>query len=282
MAGRMTGSALTRLLAVTPTGADIFDGEPNGPAGKRAYGGHLAAQALASACRTVTGDRVPTSLHVQFLRGGDAGVPVRYEVERTHDGRTTSSRRVLGRQEERVLVSATALFAVPAKGPQHSDSTAAEDPQQLARTGPIGPAPSLPLEEIDIRIRDSGEGPGFVRRLWWRITADLPDDPMLHAGIAVYVTDIYGVDSILAVHGYSMTDRSHHAATTDSSTWFHGPIRADRWNLLETRSPAAARGRGVVTAGLYDAHGSRLATLVHEGQVVRRTTTGRDLARGNP
>lgn len=262
---------LTRLLAVTPAGEGVFEGAPNGPAGKRAYGGHLAAQALASACRTVAADRVPTSLHVQFLRGGDASEPVHYAVERVHDGRTSSSRRVLGRQGDRVLVTATALFAVPADGPQHSDTAKAGDPEQMPRTGPIGPAPSLPLDEIDIRIRDDGEGTEFVRRLWWRVSTDLPDDPLMHACIAIYVTDIYGVDPVLAVHGHSMTDRSHHAATTDSSTWFHRPMRADRWNLLESRSPAAARGRGVMTAGLYDADGVRVATAVHEGQAVTRT-----------
>lgn len=261
---------IATVLDLTPVGTDMFVGPPNGPPGKRAYGGHLAAQALAAACRTVPADRVPTALHVQFLRGGEAGEPVRYDVERVHDGRTTSSRRLLGRQGHRILVSATVLFAVPADGPQHSDSTAAEDPENLPRTGPIGPAPSLPLDEIDIRIRDTGHGVEFVRRLWWRVTAELPDDPVLHACIAVYVTDIYGVDPVLAVHGHSMTDRSHHAATTDSSTWLHARVRADRWNLLECRSPAAARGRGIMTAGLYDAGGHRLATVVHEGQAVSR------------
>ena len=266
----MTG-ALARLLDLTPDGDDVFTGAPNGPLGKRAYGGHLAAQALAAACRTVAADRTPTSLHVQFLRGGDAGEPVRYSVERTHDGRSASSRRVLGRQGDRLVVSATVLFAVPADGPRHFDSTAPEDPELLPRTGPIGPAPALPAGEIDIRIRDEGSGTGeFVRRLWWRVTSPLPDDPALHACAAIYVTDIYGVDPVLAVHGHSMTDRSHHAATTDSSTWFHAPIRADRWNLLESRSPAAARGRGVMTAGLFDAEGRRVATVVHEGQAVTR------------
>lgn len=269
---------ITELLTMDPcddTDGDVFTGPSNGPVGKRAYGGHLAAQALAAACRTVTDDRAPTAVHVQFLRGGDAGEPVRYEVERTHDGRSSSSRRVLGRQGDRLLVSVTALFAVAATGPEHADSVTG-DPEQLPRTGPIGPAPSLPLGEIDIRISDHrrAEVPGapaeFVRRLWWRVTANLPDDPLLHACIAVYVTDIYGVDPVLAVHGHSMTDRSHHAATTDSSTWFHRPIRADRWNLLESRSPAAARGRGVVTAGLYDAQGVRVGTAVHEGQAVQR------------
>ena len=265
----MTG-VLTTLLALTPDGPDSFAGAHNGPAGKRAYGGLLAAQALAAACRTVDIDRAPTSLHVQFLRGGDAGTAVRYQVENVHDGRTTSSRRVLGRQGERLLVSATALFAVPADGPAHSDCTAAEDPESLERTGPIGPAPALPLDEIDIRISDGHPGGEFVRRLWWRVTDDLPDDPVLHACIAAYVTDIYGVDPVLAVHGHSMTERSHHAATTDSSIWFHRPILADQWNLLESRSPAAGGGRGVMTAGLFDAHGVRVATLVHEGQAVTR------------
>jgi acyl-CoA thioesterase-2 len=270
MAGPVTSGVLAGLLQLTPQGPDTFTGAHNGPAGKRAYGGLLAAQALAAACRTVAADRVPTSLHVQFLRGGDAGTAVRFQVEEVHDGRTTSSRRVLARQGERLLVTATVLFAVPADGPEHSDHTAAEDPELLERTGPIGPAPALPLDEIDIRIRDQRSASEFVRRLWWRVTSDLPDDPVLHACAAVYVTDIYGVDPVLAVHGHSMTDRSHHAATTDSSMWFHRPIRADEWNLLESRSPAAANGRGVMTAGLFDAHGVRVATLVHEGQAVSR------------
>ena len=47
-------------------------------------------------------------------------------------------------------------------------------------------------------------------------------------------------------------------------------IRADRWNLLECRSPAAFRGRGVMTAGMFDAAGVRVATMVHEGQAVTR------------
>ncbi len=258
------------LLRVSPDGDDEFTGLPSGPAGKRAYGGQLASQALASARATLPPDRLPTSLHVQFLRGGDAGEPVRFEVQRLHDGRSSSSRRVLGRQSERTLVSATALFAVPAEGPEHFDRTRVADPEGLPRTGPIGPAPALPTGEVDIRITDDHDGGEFVRRLWWRVTADLPDDPLLHACAAVYVTDIYGVDPVLAVHGHSMTDRTHHAATTDSSTWFHRPVRADRWNLMESRSPAAARGRGVIVAGLYDADGVRSATAVHEGQAVTR------------
>ena len=264
---------LTQLLGVTPdaAGADTFTGPESGPPDKRAYGGHLAAQALAAACRTLNPGLVPTSLHAQFLRGGDAGAPVRYEVERVYDGRTSASRRVLARQDGRLLVTATASFAAPASGPDHAERpTPTGDPEQWTRTGPAGPAPSLPLDEIDIRAEDDWSTGEFVRRLWWRVIVPLPDDPLLHSCAAVYVTDIYGIDPVLRVHGHSMTDRSHRTATTDSSIWFHRPIRADRWNLLVSRSPAAARGRGVMTAGLFDADGVLDATLVQEGMVLPR------------
>ena len=262
---------LPGLLDAVPDGADDhFTGAAAGPPDKRAYGGHLAAQALAAACRTLNSGPAPTSLHVQFLRGGDAGAPVDYQVERVYDGRTAASRRVLARQDGRLLVTATASFSMSADGPAHAQQTATVDPESLPANGLIGPAPSLPLDEIDIRSEEDCTTGEFVRRLWWRITVPLPEDPLVHACAAVYITDIYGIDPVLAVHGHSMVDRSHRTATTDSSIWFHRPIRADRWNLLESRSPAAARGRGLMTAGLYDADGVLTATLVQEGLVVPR------------
>lgn len=265
-------SVLARLLDVTADASGTFVGAASGPPDKRAYGGHLAAQAMAAACHTVADDKAPTSLHVQFLRGGDAGAPVYYDVERVYDGRTAASRRVLARQDGRVLTTATVSFSATADGPEHAArSTAPGDPERLPATGPIGPAPSLPLDEIDIRSEDDWTTGEFVRRLWWRITAPLDGQPWLSQCAAVYVTDIYGIDPVLAVHGHSMTDRSHRTATTDSSIWFHRPIRPQEWNLLESRSPAAARGRGLVTLDLYDAERVLTATLVQEGLAIVRT-----------
>ncbi len=89
-----------------------------------------------------------------------------------------------------------------------------------------------------------------------------------------YNTDIYLIDPALQVHGHSMRSRSHRSGTTDSSIWFHRPVRADRWNLLECRSPAAARGRGVVTADLLGEDGDLVATLVQEGLIAEREPVG--------
>jgi acyl-CoA thioesterase len=47
-------------------------------------------------------------------------------------------------------------------------------------------------------------------------------------------------------------------------------VRADRWNLLETRSPAAAGGRGVIVGSLVGADGAIAATVAQEGLIAER------------
>jgi acyl-CoA thioesterase II len=264
-------SELLSLLDLRPDGERSYLGAGRGPAGKRAYGGQLAAQGLAAAARTVHPNRLPTNMHLQFLRGGDAADAVRYTVTPTFDGRTAAARRVESHQGDRLLTTATVSFAAPADGPEHGRRPVdAHEPDTLACTGPPGPAPSLPLAEIDFRVTDSSSDGRFVRRLWWRAVASLPDDPLLHTLIAVYVTDIYLIDAALQQHGHSMQARSHRSGTTDSSVWFHQRVHADDWNLLESTSPAAARGRGVVTASLIRPDGVIAATLVQEGLIAER------------
>lgn len=264
-------SVLLDLLTLAPDGEDRWRGPGAGPQGKRSFGGLFAAQSLAAACATVDVQKRPTNLHIQFLRGGEAGDSSDYQVERVYDGRTAAARRVLTRQHDRLLNTATVSFSAPLAGPEHGvRQPMPAHPDTLERTGPPGPAPSLPLDELDIRVDDSYRDNEFVRRLWWRTTVEVPEDPLMHTLIAAYVTDLYGVDPIMAVHGFSMADRSHRGGTTDSSIWFHQPLRADQWNLLESRSPAASRGRGVMTASLLREDGVIAATLVQEGMIAER------------
>lgn len=266
-------SRLLELLDVAPGGDDVWVGAGPGPTGKRAYGGQLAAQALVAARHTVTDEMAPTNMHVEFLRGGEAGEPVEYAVERVFDGRTAASRRVLASQGGRLVTTTTVSLAAQLPGPQHGQEVQMPptDPDELPRTGPIGPAPSMPLDEIDIRIVDLSTGEDFVRQFWWRTTIPLPeDDPFLHTCVAVYVTDVYMIDPALRVHGHSMVDRSHRSGTTSSAIWFHQSVRADRWNLLVSASPAAGRGRGVVLGRLVSTDARLLATLVQEGLIAAR------------
>jgi acyl-CoA thioesterase II len=265
-------SRLLKLLDVQQgSDADTWIGPASGPEGKRAFGGQFVAQSLAAACRTVEGDRLPTNMHLQFLRGGEAGDPVEYSVARVFDGRTAAARRIDSRQDGRLLTTSTVSFAIELAGPEHGRlQRLPGDPDALAQTGPAGPAPSMPLDELDIRIADDRDNGEFVRRFWWRATVPVPEDPLIHTLVAVYVMDVYMIDPALAVHGHSMKARTHRSGTTDSSIWFHQRVRADEWNLLETRSPAAARGRGVVTGSLVRADGAIAATVTQEGLIAER------------
>jgi acyl-CoA thioesterase-2 len=255
-------SALLKLLDLDQgADADTWIGPASGPAGKRSYGGQFVAQSLAAACHTVDADRPPTNMHLQFLRAGEAGDPVEYTVARVFDGRTAAARRVDSHQAGRLLTTATVSFAAELPGPEHGHRPDMPgDPDLLPRTGPAGPAPSMPLDELDIRIADDTSSGEFVRRLWWRATVPLPDDPAVHTLVAAYVTDVYMIDPALQVH----------SGTTDSSIWFHRAVRADEWNLLECRSPAAARGRGVVTGRLVRTDGAIAATMTQEGLIAER------------
>jgi acyl-CoA thioesterase len=268
-------SRLLKLLELQQGSGDApWIGPASGPQGKRAFGGQFVAQSLAAACRTVDADRLPTNMHLQFLRGGEAGDPVEYTVTSVFDGRTAAARRVDSRQDGRLLTTASVSFAVDLPGPEHGHREQMPgDPEALPRTGPAGPAPSMPLDELDIRIADDIVDGEFVRRFWWRATVPVPDEPTVHTLVAAYVTDVYMIDPALQVHGHSMKARTHRSGTTDSSIWFHRPIRADEWNLLETRSPAAARGRGVVTGSLVRADGVIAATLAQEGLIAEREPT---------
>ncbi len=162
--GHRRMSALLRLLALEQgAGEDTWIGPASGPDGKRSYGGQFVAQSLAAACRTVDPDRPPTNMHLQFLRGGEAGDVVEYTVTRVFDGRTAAARRVDSHQGGRLLTTATVSFAAELPGPEHGKrASMPHDPDTLAQTGPIGPAPSMPLDELDIRISDEGTGDEFV------------------------------------------------------------------------------------------------------------------------
>lgn len=264
-------SELLRLLDLRPGGGDAFVAPGYGPEGKRAFGGQFLAQTLAAAARTVDDAKGPTSLHLQFLRGGLGGVDTTYDVERLYDGRTAATRRVLGSQDGRTLIAATVSFAEPMAGPEHGEyGELAHDPDLLEPTGPAGPAPGLPLDELDIRYVDDRSTGEFVRRMFWRTTVSMPDEPLAHLCVALFVTDVYLIDAPLQVHGFSMRERTHRSGTIDASVWFHRPVRADGWNLLESRSPAGTRGRGLVTASLVGDNGLIAATMVQEGLIAAR------------
>ena len=89
------------------------------PTRQRIFGGQVIAQALVAAARTVDPGKTAHSLHAYFLRGGDEAKPLHFRVHRDFDGRSFANRRVVVRQDGKVIFNLTASFHAPEPGATH-------------------------------------------------------------------------------------------------------------------------------------------------------------------
>src|SRR5882672_1458586 len=77
---------------------------------QRVFGGQVLGQALVAAARTVEEARPCHSFHAYFLRAGDPRVPILYEVDRSRDGGSFTSRRVVAIQHGAQIFTMAASF----------------------------------------------------------------------------------------------------------------------------------------------------------------------------
>lgn len=285
----VTGQAavdhLLDLLDLTPLDEMTFRGTspPVGP--QRVFGGQVASQALTAAGRTVDPSRHVHSLHGYFVRPGDPSVPIYYAVENVRDGRSFSVRRCTALQHGQTIFFMSASFHRTEEGLDHHapGPSGVPEPEELPtmaerlarypdRAG-FWQAVPRPFD-----IRYVGE-PGFVppggrprephQRVWMRIDGDLPDDPLLHACLLAYASDLTLLDAVLSVHGEVWGPGGVIGASLDHALWFHRPARADEWFLYDCWSPSAAGARGLATGRMLTRDGRHVATAVQEGLLRR-------------
>ena len=84
---------LLKILDLEQLEVNLFRGRSPQVGWQRVFGGQVIGQALVAACRTVEG-RLAHSMHAYFLLAGDPKVPIIYDVERTRDGKSFSTRLV--------------------------------------------------------------------------------------------------------------------------------------------------------------------------------------------
>ena len=111
---------LIKLLDLETLEENLFRGQSENIGGPRVFGGQVIGQALVAASRTVD-DRVCHSLHAYFLRAGDPKVPILYEVDRSRDGRSFTSRRVVAVQNGKKIFNMSASFQIEEDGLSHQD-----------------------------------------------------------------------------------------------------------------------------------------------------------------
>lgn len=284
---------LLRLLDLEPIEENIFRGLSPNERRQSVFGGQVAGQALVAAGRTVEHGRVH-SLHAYFLRPGDMHVPILYEVDRIRDGRSFTTRRVVAIQHGKAIFNLSASFHTDETGMEHQLTMPAgmPDPESLPtvgemiaphreRLGDVGDWWLRP-RPIDARyvqppvpapLRE-GAMPG-VQRVWIRADGTLPDDPLLHACVVAYASDMTLLDTALLPHGLSWNTGVSMGASLDHAMWFHRPVHADRWLLYDQDTPAACGARAFARGSIFSEDGQLVVSVAQEGLVrTRRPAEG--------
>jgi len=280
------GSPIEQLVALLDLEAieeNIFRGTSPKDRFQRVFGGQVLGQALVAASRTVEA-RVCHSLHAYFLLPGDPKVPILYEVDRSRDGTSFSSRRVVAIQHGRQIFHMSASFQVSETGPEHQiDPPEVPGPDELPweeeyRRKLAEGIPAkyrehfLRKRPIEVRPIDgehfvSGEKRPPFHAVWIRATGLLPADTALQQCILAYASDMTLLETSLLPHGIRWFDANVQLASIDHAMWFHRPFRADEWLLYVQDSPSASGARGFNRGLVYTRERVLVASVAQEGLV---------------
>jgi acyl-CoA thioesterase-2 len=272
---------LLQLLELEPLEVDLFRGASRDIGSPQVFGGQVLGQALGAAYATVEGRQVH-SLHAYFLRRGDFQAPIVYQVDRSRDGGSFSSRRVVAIQHGEQIFHMAASFHEPETGLTHQlPMPAVPPPDSLpdlrevleAQAAPLPPAVqrfagrNSPFEFHAVqamRYPDPEPGPPRLD-VWFRAVDSVGEEQSRHDCLLAYVSDYHLMTTAMRPHGYSLGSSGVLVASIDHAMWFHRPVRVDDWLLYSIESPAAAGARGFARASIFTEQGVLVASTAQEG-----------------
>jgi acyl-CoA thioesterase-2 len=282
--GQQAVDDLVKLLDLEHIEVNIFRGSSPDSSRQRVFGGQVAGQALVAATRTVESPYHVHSLHAYFLRPGDTKVPILYDVDRIRDGKTFVTRRVVAIQHGKAIFNLSASFQRPEDGFDHEDPMpdGVPDPEELPtfqermkdfvhlmgdeeyeRDRPIDSRPA------DWDPHDRGKPLPPSQLVWMRADGRLPDDPVLHACIFTYASDLTLLDTTTLPHGVTGASGDVFMASLDHAMWFHRPFRADEWLLYAQHTPSTSGGRGFAQGSVFSRDGRLVISVAQEGLLRR-------------
>ena len=283
----MTASqGLLDMLTVIDSGArtreDILIGPPLPTPHGRSFGGQVLGQAIAAAGSTAPRDREIHSMHGYFLRPGDADASMTFEVDRLHDGRSFSTRRVQAYQHGEARMSMIASFQTDDPGLEHQerlDLSGIPDPESLPtvwdKYGHLsgnGRASWVLDRPFDFRYVESDiilqvAERTSRQRVWMRSREAFDAAPLLNAAALAFGSDYLLLEPVARRHGLPWATPGMRAASLDHAMWFHRPFRVDEWLLYELDSPTSQGGRGLARGRFYDRDGVHVATVAQESMM---------------
>jgi len=272
-------SDLLKILDLERIEDNLFRGESRDIGAPQVFGGQVLGQALVAASRTVEG-RLVHSLHAYFLRRGDLSVPIVFEVDRSRDGGSFTSRRVVAIQHGQPILTMSASFQVGEPGLDHQapmpDVPPPESLRDLAdvETELVERMPDRlsgyfrnqrPFEFRAVNPEDylTREKRPASKLVWFRVIGGLPDDQALHRCLLTYVSDYHLLPTATMPHGVVFPDLQ--MASIDHAIWFHRDLRVDDWLLYAMDSPSASGARGFSRGAIYARDGRLVASVAQEG-----------------
>mgnify|MGYP004703757927 FL=1 len=276
---------LIDLLGLERLENDYFRGQSLDIGTRHVFGGQVLGQALSAAQQTVAAERPAHSLHAYFLRAGDIEAPILYQVERTRDGGSFSSRRVVAVQHGQPILHASVSFQIEEAGFEHSQAmpevlSPAQlperlnvDPEVLAKLPPryrrwfSSDAPfEFRLADPDINPLSPAPRPPR-QQIWLRLRHPIEGSPDLHRSLLAYASDFNLLLTSTLPHGVHVMTPKMQMASLDHALWFHRQPRVDQWLLCDFDSPIARGGRGFARCQIFDEAGQLVASSAQEGLI---------------
>ncbi len=273
---------LLELLDIEQLEVDLFRGiGSGGETTTRIFGGHVIAQALMAAYRTVP-DRLCHSLHAYFIRPGDPKIPVIYQVDRARDGGSFTTRRVVAIQHGKQIFNLLASFHVDEDGwsyqhkmPQvgapedwpNRDELREANADKIPESYRADFLRERPIELREIAPRDffTPEKASDRNQLWFRMEAAQGQGPQMQHCLLAYASDMNLLGSSLRPHGLTWFQGNVMTASLDHAMWFHAPIEFSEWHLYDLDAPWTGNGRGFNRGAIYNANGDLVASVAQEG-----------------
>jgi acyl-CoA thioesterase-2 len=279
----MTPAAeLLELLDIEQLEVDLFRGiGSGGETTTRIFGGHVIAQALMAAYRTVP-ERICHSLHAYFIRPGDPKIPVIYQVDRARDGGSFTTRRVVAVQHGKQIFNMSASFHVEESGwdYQHRmpevgkpddwpnrDELRATVVDKLPEKYRSDFMRKRPIELREVAPRDffDPEKADDRNQLWFRMEAARGQGPQMQHCLLAYASDMNLLGSSLRPHGLTWFQGKVMTASLDHAMWFHAPIEFSDWHLYDLDAPWTGGARGFNRGSVYRQDGTLVASTAQEG-----------------
>jgi acyl-CoA thioesterase II len=250
------------LLVVEETEADRFTVDSAGTG--FLFGGLTMAAALAAASRTVEPGLVPRSLHAAFHAGGLWGTTLTAAVDRVNDTRSYATRRVGITQGDTAIAVVDTAFRRHRGG---TDVVGSPPPTARAVADLAPERVSLPEPVLEIRLAgpDRASRSDRVHPYWARFAEPFGDDATLHAAAVAFVSDylvIYTPFEPGSAAGEGLVSR-----TLEHSVWFHRPIDAHRWLLVDAVPVSVVDGHYASRGTVHDESGALVASFVQLGFV---------------